>query len=517
MKNIIIRTNFNNETGLGHVFRMKNLAQELSKKSKITFYLDKHDKLTNKILNFDCEYLYKKNEKFKNQKNDSIKLKNKIKNKKIDCIIVDDYRLDSKWERLFYKKLNLVVFDDNNSKKHFCDIIVDAKWTGITTNQRYTNLVNKKTLKLCGPNYSIINSYKKKNKSSHNILFYIGGGGEFKKYYGFLNYFSNALKHYKNYKIVLICGPLVKNKKDLLKITKKLKNIRVVSNSLNVSKILSETDIYIGVSSSIIYELNYHNILSILFSSSKNQKNDITHLRDLGFNFLITKSDIYLNPKKVSKFLILIIKNLKRVKKNNQRKICVDENGRKRISANIFNLINKTKNKNNKYNINNPYIQNEEIYKKNGFYNVTDCEMNNYLISKNLFLNRKNSINTNKIKNLDHYIWWFTQKSKLFYFIRDNKIRIYLNHRKININNKLYYYGGWFVSKNKAILSDALNVVDWQTKKFSKYNWLAIIKKKNKAVYKLNNYLKFKKIKFKKIHKKFFNIKNEKKYYLLKK
>ena len=36
-------------------------------------------------------------------------------------------------------------------------------------------------------------------------------------------------------------------------------------------------------------------------------------------------------------------------------------------------------------------------------------------------------------------------------------------------------------------------------KKFNRFKWIAIIKRKNKFVYKLNKYLKFKEINFKKL------------------
>ena len=39
---------------------MRILAKELSKKSKLIFFLDKYDELIEKILNYDCEYIYKK-------------------------------------------------------------------------------------------------------------------------------------------------------------------------------------------------------------------------------------------------------------------------------------------------------------------------------------------------------------------------------------------------------------------------------------------------------------------------
>ena len=68
MHNIIIRTNFNEKVGLGHIFRMKNLAKELSKNSRLTFYLDKYSELAEKILNYNFEYLYKKMKNLKVKK-----------------------------------------------------------------------------------------------------------------------------------------------------------------------------------------------------------------------------------------------------------------------------------------------------------------------------------------------------------------------------------------------------------------------------------------------------------------
>jgi spore coat polysaccharide biosynthesis predicted glycosyltransferase SpsG len=524
MHNIIIRTNFNEKIGLGHIFRMKNLAKELSKSSKLTFYLDEHNELTEKILDYDFEYLYKKNEKFKSQKEDSLKLKKRIKNKKIDCIIVDDYRFDENWEKTFYKIYPVIVFDDNNIKNHKCDIIIDSKWEGTNTAYRYKNLVDKNTLKLLGPQFSIVDTKKiNKNKvHSFNILFYIGGGGNYKRYYNFLKKFSETLKRYKNCKILVVSGPLVSKKEQnqLIKFEKKFNNIKIIRNNFNISKLLLDINLYVGVASSIIYELNYHNILSVLFANAENQKNNVANLADLGFNFFIKKQDLFLRAQKVSELLILILKNYKRLNYSTKDKIYVDQNGSKKISKFIINLIDNNLVKLTKFkkiNVKDEYLKKKIIYKKDGIYKIKDNELNNYLISRNLKTNLKNSINTKKITNLDHYIWWLTQKSKLFCLIRKNKIRIYLNHKRILINKKKYYYGGWFISKNKTNLSDFFTILNWQIKKFNKYPWLAIIKKKNHFVYKLNSYLKFKKISFNPMYREFFKIKNVNQYYLLKK
>ena len=94
MKTTIIRTNISNKIGMGHLFRMKNFAKELSKEIEVIFVLDKDEEIIRKIINFRSFFLYKKNEKFFSQSDDAIRLKKIIYNIKIDLLVIDDYRLN---------------------------------------------------------------------------------------------------------------------------------------------------------------------------------------------------------------------------------------------------------------------------------------------------------------------------------------------------------------------------------------------------------------------------------------
>lgn len=164
MNTVIIRTNISYKVGLGHLFRMKNLAKELSKENKVIFLFDKNEKNIGKIINFKCIFLYKKDEKFISQSDDAVRSKKIINNIKADLLIIDDYRLNSTWENLFYKKIKTVVFDDTNNSRHKCDILIDSKWERKLTLNRYKKLLPKNTIKLLGPKFSIINLVYKKNK-----------------------------------------------------------------------------------------------------------------------------------------------------------------------------------------------------------------------------------------------------------------------------------------------------------------------------------------------------------------
>ena len=308
-------------------------------------------------------------------------------------------------------------------------------------------------------------------------------------------------QRFKKLNLIIIKGPYSKNNFYLNSELENFSNIEIVEESLNINNILNKIDLYLGVASSIIYELNNKNIPSILFSVNENQKNSIHSFNDLGFHFLINRDDIFNQSKKVNVLIECFIKNISRIKKLNKNKLQIDKKGAKRISDILTGYEKLKENKSDQP----TYYSKTFFKKKNGCYNVTDDLINNYLLSRNIFSNRKNSINANLIKNIDHYLWWFKEPKKLYYLIRDKKIRLFFYHKIINIKLTKYYYGGWFVTNNKIIISDMINVINWQIKKFKKYRWLAIIKKRNYFVNKINLYLGFKKVVFSKKYRNFFN------------
>ena len=518
MKTLIIRTNISNKIGLGHLFRMKNLAKELSKKNKVIFLLDKDEKIIRKIINFECIFLYKKNEEFISQFDDAVRSKKIFNSIKADLLIIDDYRLNYIWEKFFYKSIKIVVFDDTNIKKHKCDILVDSKWEGTLTAQRYQRLLPKSTIKLLGPKFSIINPVnenKKIKNSFYNLLFYLGGAGDFNYYLRLIKNLCEISKSNKLFIITIIVGPLSKGKNKLKMLIKKYKNIKIIENNFNITKVLSEVDLYLGVSSSIIYELNYYKIPSILFSVSNNQKNNVNFFSDLGFKFIVKNNDLRNNYDKITKLILILFKNFKRLKIMGQNVLKIDKFGSRRI----VDFINKIDNPKDHVRDNLNRLLGMELKRKmnEGINKVNDSQINQYLYYRNIKSNRLNSINSKKIKNLDHYIWWFEQKAKLYYFVREKQIKLFFFHKKIKIRNTFYYYGGWFKTYSRVLISDLILVINWQLKIYNKHSWLAIIKKTNQFVYNLNLYLNFKKTSFNKHQLIFFKNINISKYYLLKK
>ena len=330
MKEIIIRTNFNKKIGLGHFFRCLYLQKLLTKKNfLVTFIIDNNiaTRLTKNlnIINFGN----KKFNSFKDAKNTY----EAIKNKNISLIIIDDYRIDYKWESFFKKKgFKLAVIDDLANRKHSCDYLIDSGWYGFDKNNlRYNKLVGKKTIKLLGPKYKIINPKLKKIKTTKKIFFiYFGGGSYFLKYRKLIFYLIEELNKIKlkSVKVNLVISDLLKLKKSF---SYKNIKVKVINNSYNLYNIINNTYLYIGANSSIVNELSYLNIPRILISVNKNQNIDISHYQELGNYFYIGYKK-KINHKLFSDLVITIIKNYKRVKDLHKRKkINIDKNGSGRI------------------------------------------------------------------------------------------------------------------------------------------------------------------------------------------
>ena len=513
MHEILIRTNFNKNIGLGHVFRCLRLADELKKNYKITFVIDKKSKISKKIIKFKTIELYN-NSSFSNQLRDANLFKNKIKRKNVKFIIIDDYRLDSKWEKFFFKKYELIVFDDLNKKKHNCHFIIDAKWSSINTQNRYLDLVPKNCKKLLGPRYAIINPKLNKFKKKENILFYFGGAGDLSKYQKLILQFcimNQNLK--KKFNIDLIIGPLAYNYTKIKNLKRKFKFLNIIINKFDISIYLQRCKFAISNSSSVIYEFNYLDIPVCLFSTSENQKNNISDLEDLGF-YLNIDLNKFLNSNKIQSLFLALIKNLNRIKNlSKNKKISIDKKGINRIVNSI--------NHNKKVNVRKE-ISNSKPKKKNGFFKINDTFVNDFLIYRNMFENRKRSLNKSLIQKHDHYIWWFNNAhliEKYYYF--NKKIISIFYHLKIKINNKNYWYGGWMSCEAKPSFFEIINFLKFQIKVSllkKRLPWFAIIKKNNKFVYLINRKLKFNAIEDQKVItdiKKKFNISKKNQYHFL--
>ena len=143
----------------------------------------------------------------------------------------------------------------------------------------------------------------------------------------------------KKFNVDLIIGPLAYNYSKIKNLKKNFKILNIIINKFDISIYLQRCKFAISTSSSVIYEFNYLDIPVCLFSTSENQKNNISNLEDLGF-YLNVDSNQFLNSNKIQSLFLALLKNLSRIKNlSKNKKISIDNKGVKRI----VNLINHNK------------------------------------------------------------------------------------------------------------------------------------------------------------------------------
>jgi len=487
-KVILIRTNANKDIGLGHLKRTTLLAKKFSKKYEIIFILDKYEEHVEKFNLYKKIYIYKDNEEFK-IKTEIKKIKKIIQKRNIVKIIIDDYRIGYKWENYFFnKKIKIIVLDDLANRRHKCHFLIDQGWYGKNTYNRYDKILNIECIKLLGPEFNIIDSKfsnkNNKNKKNKKILIYFGGGGISLKIENFLKKFIKELKNnkfFKDTKINILIGYLNKNNNIINNSVFKSSNIKFLKNKKDINNILSETDLFIGACSSIIYKLSYLRIPSILFFLNKNQSISKNYLDDLGLIFHFKFDDkVHL---KIINILSLILNFYKRIKGIFYKiNINLDKNGIDRIYKKIEC-------------INYKYKKKELIFKKN-IYKADDGKIFKFYNARNLKNNRAFSQNSKKICYIEHSNWWFNSKIQKYFYTNKNKSILFYFWKKIVIyKSKKFYTAGFLIPNKKINLLNVLSAYKFILRKSKNLPWIGYVHKKNIFFKKINTELGFKELK----------------------
>lgn len=90
------------------------------------------------------------------QENDATLTLKVLKGLVVDLLIVDHYELDYEWESCVRSYVTrLMVIDDLANRRHCCDVLLDSNFHA-NHFDRYSNLIESKTLFLGGPRYAIL-------------------------------------------------------------------------------------------------------------------------------------------------------------------------------------------------------------------------------------------------------------------------------------------------------------------------------------------------------------------------
>ena len=318
----LIRLNYNSKTGAGHYMRIVRLLKEIRShkiKFKIKIILDKKIKNLFYENSFSHIFIYNK-KRFKNEIDDAKKIKKIIHANKSKFLILDDYRLGYKWEKIVKSEsIKLILIDDLINKKHICDYYINFK--NLENDEKIklkkNILVNDK--EIIGHRFAIIdNKLNKLNKLNKikKILFYPGNNGNPELFYNLIASLLNEAKK----KSILISIDLFLGKNNLNSskfnyLKKYYKNFNIIKNQFNIHEYLNKSDLYFGFSGNSIYENSYLNLISFLFPISINQKNKTNNMEKLGHYLIFKKGDLN-KTNKITKLFFKILPNISKIKKD---------------------------------------------------------------------------------------------------------------------------------------------------------------------------------------------------------
>ena len=103
---------------------------------------------------------------------------------------------------------------------------------------------------------------------------------------------------------------------------------------------------------------------------------------------------------------------------------------------------------------------------------------------------------TKPVSELDHYLWWFKKnKRSSFLSTKNNKPEIIFWHQIVIKDSKEYLIGGWFACQSETTGSGAVFALKEQLAytdaQHPGLEWVAVIHKSNKFVFKLNQMFGF--------------------------
>ena len=293
---VIFRVDASLEMGIGHVMRCLTLANELKQQNHEIIFICRE--LTgNHILLIKYPVLVlPKNDNFQSdglylnwlgvtQEQDAEQTI-KVIPKNIDLLIVDSYALDEIWHKQLkpYTK-KIMVIDDLADRQFNCDVLLNQNLG--TQIEDYKDKVTDDCELLLGCDYALLRPefpnlrekalIKRKNtKVIKNILISMGGSDITNKTYDILQEVSDDLN------IVVILGGISPHNKMIKNYAKSRKNVKVVVDADNISRLMFDADLAIGAGGSTSWERCCLGLPTLLYVLAENQRKIAGNLEQLG-------------------------------------------------------------------------------------------------------------------------------------------------------------------------------------------------------------------------------------------
>lgn len=333
---ILIRTaggkEKNQQLGMGHIYRMMNLAKEF-KKADILFLIEDFGG-TKKVLKengFENIERLKKNPSASEDYNFTKRIAEK---NKIDIIIIDRFKAKFNYVKRISKKFDTVIVTDLKNIKYESKLLVNG----------FVGFENKiienqfKTKCLIGPKFQILNkNFQKKNKIKNKskkmkVLITFGGIDEKNILEKILD---ELIQFIDKVEFRIIIGPLTKKPKKLYQLNKKFPDsIKIKNNIKNMQKEMSKVDFGICAGGLTTYEFAAVGIPFAIICDDKHQiiTANEWEKRKIAINLGIVSEK---TVEEITKAIKGVLNNKIRFNKKSTR---IDGNGSKRVVSEILKI-----------------------------------------------------------------------------------------------------------------------------------------------------------------------------------
>lgn len=272
--NVLIRADGNEKIGSGHIMRTKSIAAQLKKLgAKVLYALA--DERGKKLINneFQSVVLSSNYECLDDEIN---ALSSVIKEQKIKIILLDSYFVTPKYFKELKKLAKVAYIDDLDAFAYECEALIN--YGAFFDKNEYKARQNLAKKHFLGSEFAPLRAeFGSTQKSSKNtqkkqVLLTTGNTDLLGIMPRLLEAFLSD-ESLKNLEFLAISGAFNEHENQLLVLSAKHKNIKVLKSPKNMAQIMAEADFVLSAGGSTLYELASLAKAVICFSIAANQNN----------------------------------------------------------------------------------------------------------------------------------------------------------------------------------------------------------------------------------------------------
>lgn len=224
----------------------------------------------------------------------------KIKGFTVDCLVVDHYSIDERWEKLLKSSCSLIfVIDDLANRSHLCDLLLDQNLG--RERFEYKKLLLSECEVLIGPRYALLRDefYRARSRAlerrvrnnSIRVLVTMGAIDKDNCTEKILKSIFSSL-HFKELNITVVLGSNSPWVMSIERFVSKLLNVNLVVNPANMAELMVDSDIAISAGGSTAWELCCLALPTLIVVTAENQVNSAINLKAMGAVELVSVNRI---------------------------------------------------------------------------------------------------------------------------------------------------------------------------------------------------------------------------------